>query len=676
MLRSRNLDDQTFDEIVARAVERLPGLAPSWTDYNAHDPGITILELLAWYKELQQYHLNFVGDKLKRKLLALAGVKAEPERAALCFVEIPQEAGYRAALERLETENGLYLELDEGSATPAALVSAYLSGAGENVDITHLLEQPDITVAPFSFGQESTELNIELAGGGPGETLRLWFDVSDELPVKRNPFSDAGQRPRELKYTSRGEKVELARDDTHALSQSGFIEFITPQDWNGGGALSITLADAGCEEQVRIAGIKLGLCAAYQRETRSKLTELTVMPGEASVRLGDALSRSGALFCFVREPGGLLQAEASRGEDGLIYVDAGSAADDGEANLFIVSADPLHAENLFFPSSGLPGMELQIPPRGRRVLRDGLTLICDTRNEEGGTRPALWRYTEDMSAAGPKERVFTLGGQSETLIFGDGKHGAVPPRGENAILLANFALSDCEGGNIPGGRARFTSDGFEVRHTPAAGGAAEKSVSGAASELLRSLENSSKCASETDYERAAKTTPGLRVAAAKAIAGYDPDEPSGRTSRPVVTVVVMPYGAELALPDARFLDAVRRHLDGLRPVCTKIKVVGPRHVSASIFASVLARRSEGLDRALREAAESCFGLSGERGVGDPVVRGDLIARIARVEGVYKVKKLEIRRLSRDCYLTPGQDAVIPRNAIAHLAEAEFEIELT
>ena len=74
MLKARNLDDQTYEEIVQAAEGRLPWLCPVWTDHNAHDPGITILELMAWYKELQQYHMNQFADELRCKLLKLAGI--------------------------------------------------------------------------------------------------------------------------------------------------------------------------------------------------------------------------------------------------------------------------------------------------------------------------------------------------------------------------------------------------------------------------------------------------------------------------------------------------------------------------------------------------------------------------------------------------------------------------
>ena len=37
---------------------KLPSLAPEWTDHNAHDPGITLMELLAYTAEAQLYSLS------------------------------------------------------------------------------------------------------------------------------------------------------------------------------------------------------------------------------------------------------------------------------------------------------------------------------------------------------------------------------------------------------------------------------------------------------------------------------------------------------------------------------------------------------------------------------------------------------------------------------------------
>ena len=87
MLIPRRLDDQSYADIVAEAEARLPWLCPVWTDHNAHDPGITLLELMAWYKELQQYHMDQITPAMRRKLLELAGLRLLQERPAVCALE-------------------------------------------------------------------------------------------------------------------------------------------------------------------------------------------------------------------------------------------------------------------------------------------------------------------------------------------------------------------------------------------------------------------------------------------------------------------------------------------------------------------------------------------------------------------------------------------------------------
>ena len=107
MLKARNLDDQTYEEIVQAAEGRLPWLCPAWTDHNAHDPGITVLELMAWYKELQQYQMNHFTDGLKWKLLKLAGISPRPAAPAAGAVALEPDGPARRPVARLVPRGGV-----------------------------------------------------------------------------------------------------------------------------------------------------------------------------------------------------------------------------------------------------------------------------------------------------------------------------------------------------------------------------------------------------------------------------------------------------------------------------------------------------------------------------------------------------------------------------------------
>lgn len=66
-----NLDDRSYDDLVAEAISLIPRYAPTWTNYNASDPGITLIELLAYFTEILIYRLDRVGRKNKINFLRL-----------------------------------------------------------------------------------------------------------------------------------------------------------------------------------------------------------------------------------------------------------------------------------------------------------------------------------------------------------------------------------------------------------------------------------------------------------------------------------------------------------------------------------------------------------------------------------------------------------------------------
>ncbi len=59
-LQLPNLDDRTYDDLVEEARSLIPTYAPQWTNHNATDPGITLVELFAYLSEMLIYRLNRV----------------------------------------------------------------------------------------------------------------------------------------------------------------------------------------------------------------------------------------------------------------------------------------------------------------------------------------------------------------------------------------------------------------------------------------------------------------------------------------------------------------------------------------------------------------------------------------------------------------------------------------
>src|ERR1043165_1761710 len=77
-----NLFTRRFQDLVEIGRARLPSLAPEWTDHNAHDPGITLMELLAWVAEAQLYSLSHVRRDERLAYAALLGISLHGTQGA------------------------------------------------------------------------------------------------------------------------------------------------------------------------------------------------------------------------------------------------------------------------------------------------------------------------------------------------------------------------------------------------------------------------------------------------------------------------------------------------------------------------------------------------------------------------------------------------------------------
>jgi predicted phage baseplate assembly protein len=93
-----NLDDRSWKQIVDEAVRLIPRYCPEWTNHNASDPGVTLLELYAWMTEMVLYRLNKVPEKNFLTFLDLIGVRLKPPEPARVVLELTPSSGVEGEL--------------------------------------------------------------------------------------------------------------------------------------------------------------------------------------------------------------------------------------------------------------------------------------------------------------------------------------------------------------------------------------------------------------------------------------------------------------------------------------------------------------------------------------------------------------------------------------------------
>lgn len=76
------LDDRTFEQLVAAARQRITQTSTEWTDLSPGDPGIVLLEVFAYLTDAMIYRLNRLPEKVYIAFLNLLGVSLYPPTAA------------------------------------------------------------------------------------------------------------------------------------------------------------------------------------------------------------------------------------------------------------------------------------------------------------------------------------------------------------------------------------------------------------------------------------------------------------------------------------------------------------------------------------------------------------------------------------------------------------------
>src|SRR6478609_6279401 len=85
------LDDRSFAQLRDELVRRIPVYAPEWTDHNASDPGITLIELFSYLGENLLFRFNQIPEATYLSFLRLLQVPLRPPSPARALVAMTTE---------------------------------------------------------------------------------------------------------------------------------------------------------------------------------------------------------------------------------------------------------------------------------------------------------------------------------------------------------------------------------------------------------------------------------------------------------------------------------------------------------------------------------------------------------------------------------------------------------
>lgn len=243
MLYDLNLDDRSYREIEEEAVFHIQREYPEWTNYNPSDPGITLVQLLSWLTEVQQYHLSQPDEWKRRKYLKLLGVKPHHIHPAFGAVNVePGPGQMESTFPILKGTRFFAGELSFETARKEWVSQIRLIGAyrmqGNSLNSYHNMEQDaekQIQLYPFGRQPETNNQCYFILDGTPCQEQRIemFFAICTKYEVTRNPADEQFLPLASLRweyYCQEGwEELQVESDGTYGFVQSGKIRFYMPK---------------------------------------------------------------------------------------------------------------------------------------------------------------------------------------------------------------------------------------------------------------------------------------------------------------------------------------------------------------------------------------------------------------------------------------------------------------
>ena len=633
-----DLFDRRFSDLMEMGRARLPGLAPDWTDYNAHDPGITLMELLAWVTEAQLYSLGRMRRDERAAYAALFGLAPRGTRPARGLIWPDQlDSRSPAAMytqSRVIAADAVVnrIDADEPTFRPerkllwvAARIRRLETrlANGRKIDYTVINERGGPAFQPFGA----------VAGRNDVLVMDLECRSDDGLfPVKRTDAEGAlwpiGVRVDKPLTRALAEPISRFERLSSTQRAASLIATVV----SGNERVPVPIDSDSTDGLLRTGAMLLDL-SAVKDSPKQFLLELRAVRG------------------FERPP------RILRIEPNVVPIVQGYSV-----------ANESHT------SKGIPHWSFQLDTPGLRFAPFESPVKVELRDADTGRRTE-WQ-TARLSESGPDDAVFEFDVVTERATFGNGVNGRIPPKG--AQMLASYAVSAGNEGSVAANRKwRLLgfAETFGVNVDPVGGGAGATDGIDERREARRRSREHHALVSGVDIEQAALALPLLEVARSWVL---PPDEQTPRTG----TVTLVAMRARLSEEEAgstpetpRWLEAIRRRLLAKMPLATRLVVVGPRYVDFSIRAKIEVapgRNPADIEAAIERELGSRLALVGTaaRRPGVPVTTRDLTPWIRVVEGVRRVTALQL-------VLEAGKESdeiKVPRNGLPRvdLAGSQFE----
>lgn len=681
MLPDVRLDDESFEEIVEKARKMIPGLSSDWTDFNYHDPGITFLELFAWMKEMQQYHMDRIGHRHRRKYWKLMGICPRDYRPARAMLTVwGKEEGFLLRGSRFYADNVCFETVEREYVSLTKIVEGVRQDAGGSQHFSLEGEGGRFRIPLFGKSPKGGE-EFHLALSAPLKEQvehHLYVKIYDGYPVKRNPIGPEDSfiplaKIRVEALTEDGfEEVVLLEDETHEFLFSGYLKFYltkTLKEREGRYWLRFVLLEAGYDTAPKLETVSFHTFLVRQQRTLAECTD-GVPTAEGEFLLDSALAGAGQRELYIETHQGFHLYEGSFTKchsKGGIDLRPEQELTGKKLRVFSYESE-FSGKREVGEGSGFPFQEFELDIPG--LLKEGFVLMVETWQGSGCYRE--WSRVEDFDNSGPEDFHYLL--EDGSLRFGDCYHGCAP---EGRIFIGACVTSLGAHGNVKAGSVnRWESELLErvVNKEHASWGAMPESAKECEARVRELFLNIRRAVTYEDYEQLVLRTPGLRVRTVKAVPVTDLKRQDGSMDETRMVLAVAPFSEEeQKQPSPVYLKNILRMLEPKRMIGTRVQILPSEYVGVTVFAEVTADSYyEQVRLSIGRALEEYFGGQGWE-FGRPVRHSDIYGLLDTLPGVGAVRTISLDAKGKGVKINQNGDLLLPAGGLAYLKDWECMI---
>jgi hypothetical protein len=673
------LDDRSYQQLRDELVRRIPIYTPEWTDHNPTDPGITLLELVAFLGENLLFRFNQIPESALNAYLRLLRIPLRPASPARALLMLTTEDASGPVVD-LGTEakagNLSYETLVECRAWPVRVLAVAKGRTATpvtseaNAEVVAFAERAiDALAVSGQFPTGATAAYYEnryVPENGDGlpvdfaDTVdgMVWIAVIASDKIKTAAAITALKGNLADSVVNIGfapDPIVPAMSDVDGCPGEGFSAPAPPMEWE----VSTGLLAGGVPryQRLRVTG-----------DTTRGLTE----EGVVRVRLPLDKSQFGPFVVADEDLAGTgdlppaLDAETAAK---VLFWIRGFRANNsrpGKAQWIAANVTQLSQTRKALPEflgTGTAQPNQRYPLVNRNVMAG--TLVVEVEESPGEWR--RWTEVDGFHASSGDDRHFIADLESGEVQFGSVLRGAAPQIGQR-VRATEYRYGGGAAGNVgPKAINKLSTSAAVKCENPlrARLGADAETIPAALERIPGELRRRDRAVTRGDFRELALSTPGANVGRAECLPRFYPPLKLAEAAG-VVSVVVWPKDDPLRphapLPDRTLLSAVCAYLDQRRLVTTELYVIPPTYRPIAVSVGLVVKTGYGAE-AVRRWVEQVirqylaplppFGPSGEGWpLGRRVHGPELEAAALQVEGVEYLEGLNVARLDGQQWI-PG-----------------------